>query len=50
MRVGMGLSREQEIEYAKARKHRDHDLKESIYSIDVNLWGRSIEAGSLEDP
>ena len=50
MRVGMGLSREQEIEYAKARNIEITISKESIYSIDVNLWGRSIEAGSLEDP
>jgi argininosuccinate synthase len=50
MRVGMGLSREQEIEYAKARNIEITTSKESIYSTDVNLWGRSIEAGSLEDP
>jgi argininosuccinate synthase len=50
MRVGMGLSREQEIEYAKARNIEITTSKESIYSIDVNLWGRSIEAGILEDP
>ncbi len=50
MRVGMGLSREQEIEYAKARNIEITITKESIYSIDVNLWGRSIEAGILEDP
>jgi argininosuccinate synthase len=50
MRVGMGLSREQEIEYAKARNIEITISKESIYSIDVNLWGRSIEAGILEDP
>ena len=50
MRVGMGLSREQEIEYAKARNIEITITKDSIYSIDVNLWGRSIEAGILEDP
>ena len=50
MRVGMGLSREQEIEYAQARNIEITISRESIYSIDVNLWGRSIEAGSLEDP
>jgi argininosuccinate synthase len=50
MRVGMGLSREQEIEYAKARNIEITITKESIYSTDVNLWGRSIEAGILEDP
>ena len=50
MRVGMGLSREEEIEYAKARNIEITITKDSIYSIDVNLWGRSIEAGILEDP
>jgi argininosuccinate synthase len=50
MRVGMGLSREQEIEYAQARNIEITISRESIYSIDVNLWGRSIEAGILEDP
>ena len=43
-------AREQEIEYAKARNIEITITKESIYSIDVNLWGRSIEAGILEDP
>jgi argininosuccinate synthase len=50
MRVGMGLSREQEIDYAKARNIEITISKDSIYSVDVNLWGRSIEAGILEDP
>jgi len=44
------LSREEEIEYASK-----HDIKinvsvKKIYSIDENLWGRSIECGILEDP
>jgi argininosuccinate synthase len=50
MRVGMGLSREQEIEYAQARGIEIPVTKKSPYSIDVNLWGRSIETGVLEDP
>ena len=50
MRVGMGLSREQEIEYANARGIDVPVSRESPYSIDVNLWGRSIETGVLEDP
>jgi argininosuccinate synthase len=50
MRVGMGLSREQEIEYAHARGIDIPVTRESPYSIDVNLWGRSIETGVLEDP
>jgi argininosuccinate synthase len=50
MRVGMGLSREQEIDYAAARGIEIPITKASPYSIDVNLWGRSIETGVLEDP
>lgn len=43
-----GMTREQEVAYAK-----EHDIPvppESAYSIDENLWGRSIECGVLEDP
>ena len=50
MRVGMGLSRDQEIEYAEARGIEIPITKASPYSIDANLWGRSIETGVLEDP
>jgi argininosuccinate synthase len=50
MRVGMGLSREQEIDYAQERGIEIPITKSSPYSIDVNLWGRSVEAGVLEDP
>jgi len=50
MRVGMGLSREQEIDYANERGIEIPITKASPYSIDVNLWGRSIETGVLEDP
>src|SRR5947208_15012360 len=50
MRVGMGLSREQEIDYAAARGIEIPVTKASPYSIDVNLWGRSVETGILEDP
>ena len=50
LRDGMTMTREQEIAYA-----REHNLPievkpESPYSVDENLWGRSIEAGVLEDP
>jgi argininosuccinate synthase len=49
LRDGMSMTREQEIAYVRA-----HDLEvevkpESPYSVDENLWGRSIEAGVLED-
>jgi argininosuccinate synthase len=50
MRVGMGLSREQEIDYAAERGIEIPISKASPYSIDVNLWGRSCETGVLEDP
>ena len=50
MRVGMGLSRDQEIDYANDRGIEIPITKASPYSIDVNLWGRSCETGVLEDP
>ncbi len=50
MRVGMGLSRDQEIDYAQERGIEIPITKASPYSIDVNLWGRSCETGVLEDP
>jgi argininosuccinate synthase len=50
MRVGMGLTRDQSIDYAAERSIEIPITKSSPYSIDVNLWGRSIETGVLEDP
>ncbi len=50
MRVGMGLTRDEEIDYAIERNIEIPITKGSPYSIDVNLWGRSIEAGVMEDP
>jgi argininosuccinate synthase len=50
MRVGMGLTRDQEIDFAHERGIEIPVTKESPYSIDVNLWGRSCETGILEDP
>jgi len=50
MRVGMGLTRDQEIDYAAERGIEIPITKQSPYSIDVNLWGRSCETGVLEDP
>ncbi len=44
-----GMSRDEEVEYA--RKHNiPVPLGKGPYSVDENLWGRSIEAGDLEDP
>ena len=50
MRIGMGLTRDQEIDYAAERGIEIPITKASPYSIDVNLWGRSCETGILEDP
>ena len=52
MRVGMGMNRNEELAYALARSI---PLEAGLavgtpFSVDVNLWGRSIEAGVLEDP
>ncbi|HIP16339.1 MAG TPA: argininosuccinate synthase, partial [Methanothermococcus okinawensis] len=45
----LNLTRKEEIEYAK--KHGiDIPSESKKYSIDENLWGRSIEGGPLEDP
>jgi len=43
-------SREEEIEYALSRGIPIEAKKSSPFSIDENLFGRSIEAGVLEDP
>jgi argininosuccinate synthase len=44
------MSREEEIEYAKERGIPVPTTLQSPYSVDENLWGRSCEAGVLEDP
>ncbi|HYS03020.1 MAG TPA: argininosuccinate synthase domain-containing protein, partial [Candidatus Eisenbacteria bacterium] len=49
LRDGMAMTREEEIAYA-----RQHGIPVTVkpaspYSVDENLWGRSIEAGDLED-
>jgi argininosuccinate synthase len=45
-----GLTREQSIEYAQKWNIPITVTKASPYSIDQNLWGRTIECGILEDP
>jgi argininosuccinate synthase len=45
-----GLTREQSIEYAERHNIPITVTKASPYSIDQNLWGRTIECGILEDP
>jgi argininosuccinate synthase len=44
------LSRDEEIKYAEKNKIPIPVSLGRPYSIDQNLWGRSIEAGVLEDP
>ena len=50
MRGGMNMTREEEIDYARKHGIAVEATKKSPYSVDENLWGRSIEAGVLEDP
>ncbi|MBS7655659.1 argininosuccinate synthase [Candidatus Bathyarchaeota archaeon] len=45
-----GISRMDEIKYAKEKGIPIPVDVEKPYSIDENLWGRSIECGALEDP
>ncbi len=45
-----GMNRDDEIEYAQKHGIEVPATSQSPYSTDENLWGRSIEAGVLEDP
>jgi len=45
-----GFTREETIEYAKRYGIPVPVTVKSPYSIDENLWGKSIECGILEDP
>jgi len=44
------MTREQTMDYAKKHNVPVPVTKKSPYSIDENLWGKSIECGILEDP
>ncbi len=44
------MTRDESLEYAKKNKIPVDATKKSPYSVDENLWGRSIECGLLEDP
>ena len=46
----MNLTREWEIEYAREHGIPVTVTKEKPWSIDENIWSRSIEGGQLEDP
>ena len=45
-----GMTREETINYAQKHNIPIPITASSPYSIDENLWGRSIECGVLEDP
>ena len=45
-----GMTREQTIDYAQRHGIPVPITTTSPYSIDENLWGKSIECGALEDP
>jgi argininosuccinate synthase len=45
-----GMTREETIKYAQKHNIPIPITVSSPYSIDANLWGRSIECGVLEDP
>lgn len=44
------MTRSWEIEYAEKKGIPIGQSKDKIWSIDENLWGRSIEGGHLEEP
>ncbi|MGM0592161.1 MAG: argininosuccinate synthase [Halobacteriota archaeon] len=46
----LGLTREWEMEYAAERDLPVEGGNEGVWSIDTNLWSRSIEGGRLEEP
>ncbi len=50
VRIWEFKTREEEIDYAQEKKIPVNVTKKSPYSIDINIYGRSIECGILEDP
>jgi argininosuccinate synthase len=46
----MGLTREWEMEYAEEKGLPVQSGNDGVWSIDTNLWSRSVEGGQLEDP
>jgi argininosuccinate synthase len=46
----LGLTREWEMEYAAEKDLPVEGGNEGVWSIDTNLWSRSIEGGDLEQP
>lgn len=50
VRIWEFKTREEEIEYAQENNIPIDVTKKSPYSVDINLYGRSVECGVLEDP
>jgi len=46
----LGLTRKWEMEYAEKKSLPVQGGNEGVWSIDTNIWSRSIEGGNLEDP
>ena len=46
----LALSRDASVEYARQHGIEVEEKGRNPFSIDANLWGRSIECGVLEDP
>jgi argininosuccinate synthase len=44
------MSRDEALSYAAQHNIPVEATRKSPYSVDINLWGRSCEAGVLEDP
>jgi argininosuccinate synthase len=44
------MNRQEELDFADRHGIEVEATRESPYSVDLNLWGRSCEAGVLEDP
>jgi argininosuccinate synthase len=44
------MTRDAELEYAAAHNIPVQATSAKSYSVDANLWGRSVECGALEDP
>jgi argininosuccinate synthase len=45
-----GMSRDEAVAYGRERRLALPVIPDSVYSIDANLWGRSIARGVLDDP
>jgi argininosuccinate synthase len=46
----LALTRDKAIVYAEEKGLPIKQSKKNSYSIDKNVWGRTVETGPLEDP